>query len=70
MVPKLTARVSPSYVDLGTPTNFTEQMPFFETLESSLPSAVERNYDGVMHYDFKKFKYSSYEISEFVGSDD
>jgi len=62
--------MSPSYVDLGQATNFTEQMSFFDTLENPLPSAVERNYDGVMHYDFKKFKYSSYEISEFVGPDD
>jgi len=70
VVPKLTARMSPSYVDLGQATNFTEKMSFFDSLENPLPSAVERNYDGVMHYDYKKFKYSSYEISEFVGPDD
>jgi hypothetical protein len=62
-VPKLTARMSPSYIDLGQPTNFTQHMPFFDALENPLPSALERNYNGLMHYDFKKLKYSSYEIS-------
>ena len=70
VVPKLTARMSPGYVDLGQATNFTEQMSFLDSFENPLPAAAEQNYDGVMHYDFKKLKYSSYEISEFVGPED
>lgn len=45
-------------------------MTFFEALENPLPSAIKKNYDGRMHYDFKKLKYSSYEISEFSGSEE
>ena len=68
-VPRLTARLSTNFVDMGQETNFTQQLPSLAALESFLPTSSERNFNDRLHYDYKKLKYSNHDISEFFASD-